>query len=388
MKGIVSVLFLLIFSTLVFGQQVTAYWSLTWNGNCSNTVGPVSGTPIIRSHAVPVPTISYSSSKGVSSNTWDTTTFDETNYYQYKLTANANIILNYCQVNLETNCPYLHCAIRYSLDNFATNSIILADYNSGNTNQNTYVNNFLSIPMNSGQTVTVRIYGWGALYASNVFYNQNFYLCGQQSDTTLPVELSSFTAALTTDSNISLNWVTQSETNVLGYSVYRNTENLVSSANCLTQGLIPATNTSFTHTYSFTDHEVGNQHLTYYYWLQYTEFSGQTVLNGPVTIEVNNNNGTPGSVPNYTSIQSVYPNPFQGSSRVKYGLTKADKVTLDIYNIKGQHITNLMAGVKDAGTYDLVWNGKDMKGDNCAAGIYYIIMNTASTHTVRKLVKL
>jgi hypothetical protein len=384
MRVIVCVLVFFLLSTVGFAIQVTAYWSLTYNGNCSNTVGPVTGTPIIRANPTPVPTISYTS-KGAGSNTWNSTNFDETCYYQYKLTANANMTLNYCQLKMETNCSYLHSRIRYSLDNFATYSTMLANYDFSGSNPYTYVNNSLSIPMTAGQTITVRVYGWGALYASRIFYNQTFYLCGH-TDETLPVELSSFTASLSYDGNIYLNWTTQSETNVLGYSVFRNTENLISTANCMTQGLIPATNTSFSHSYSYIDDEVGTQHIIYYYWLQYTEFSGETILNSPITIEVNNN-GTPAVIPDLTSLQTVYPNPFLSTATIKFGLKAADRVSIEIYNIKGQLVNKLFTGIKDAGNFDILWDGCDMNKVRCAAGVYYIMMNTSSTHTIRKILK-
>jgi hypothetical protein len=207
-----------------------------------------------------------------------------------------------------------------------------------------------------------------------------------ETDQTLPVELASFTATLTYDGNIVLSWITHSETGVLGYHVFRNTENLISTANCLTQALIPATNTSETHTYSYLDDEVGTEHVVYYYWLQYTEFSGETLLSNPYTIEVNNN-VTPPIVPEATSIQSIYPNPFRNTATIKYGLKADEKLTIEVFNVKGQLVNRVFSGSKVAGTWDVTWNGQDQKGASCGSGIYYIVMNTGSTHTLRKIVK-
>ncbi len=204
-------------------------------------------------------------------------------------------------------------------------------------------------------------------------------------DQTLPVELTSFTASLSQQTNVLLSWVAQTETNLLGYHVFRNTENMINTANCLTQELIPASNTSEAHTYSYNDDEIGTEHVVYYYWIQYTELSGLTSLNGPVSIEVNHT--TIPITPKDTSIQAIYPNPFQIATQIKYGLHTDDRVTIDVYNIKGQRVNTLVSASKHAGSYEILWNGHDLKGAKCASGIYYIMMNTGSIHTVRKVVK-
>jgi len=209
-----------------------------------------------------------------------------------------------------------------------------------------------------------------------------------EPDETLPVEFASLTAYTTIDGNILLNWTTHSETDVLGYHVFRNTENLLSTANCLTQALIPATNTSFTHNYTFTDDEVGIEHVTYYYWIQYTEFSGNTVLNGPVTIEVNANHETNHTIPLTTSMQALFPNPFQRSTTIQYGLKTGERISIEIFNIKGQIVNKLYSGFKDAGNYIINWNGKDLNASECKAGIYYIVMKTGSVRNIRKVVKI
>jgi len=59
----------------------------------------------------------------------------------------------------------------------------------------------------------------------------------------LPVELTSFTAVLTNDFYVQLNWVSQTETNLSGYRVYRNEENTLTNAILITPTMIPATNT-------------------------------------------------------------------------------------------------------------------------------------------------
>lgn len=69
------------------------------------------------------------------------------------------------------------------------------------------------------------------------------------NDGTLPVELSSFTAYISAFNFIQLTWVSQSETNVSGYRIYRNTQPDLPGALML-NAFIAATNTSQMQVYS------------------------------------------------------------------------------------------------------------------------------------------
>ena len=65
---------------------------------------------------------------------------------------------------------------------------------------------------------------------------------------TVPVELSSFTAAMFGTNSVHITWVTQSETEVLGFHILRSLEEDLSTALQISN-LIPATNTSQTKVY-------------------------------------------------------------------------------------------------------------------------------------------
>jgi hypothetical protein len=112
---------------------------------------------------------------------------------------------------------------------------------------------------------------------------------GSGENPTLPVELSSFTAVLNTEYFVNLAWVTQSETDLNGFVIYRSETDDLTQA-CIVSGIIPATNSSTEATYSFSDTEVENN-TTYYYWLNSVELSGNGDFHGPVQITVNHNDG-------------------------------------------------------------------------------------------------
>ncbi|MCB5271249.1 MAG: T9SS type A sorting domain-containing protein [Candidatus Cloacimonetes bacterium] len=202
---------------------------------------------------------------------------------------------------------------------------------------------------------------------------------------TLPVELSSFTAILTADLFVRLQWITQSETGVSGFYIYRSTERDIATA-MIVNPFISATNTSEQQSYQYVDsnlYEPG----TYYYWLSVQNIDGSVDYHGPTTVyyDTNPNQGTPG-IPIVSGLSSIYPNPFNPSATVAYGLSKDADVNFVIYNSRGQIIRQISEGQKAAGSWKLIWNGLDENGDTYSSGVYHIRMNAGNQSFVKKAV--
>lgn len=187
---------------------------------------------------------------------------------------------------------------------------------------------------------------------------------------TLPVELSSFNAVISGRNNVQVTWSTQSQTNLTGFYIYRNSDKEAATAECVSP-LFPATNSSTFQTYAFTDNAV-NEGL-WYYWLESQEFDGSSELHGPVFVTVSHDaqSGTP-NVPLKTGIKSIYPNPFNPSTTITIGLSKASDVNMEIYNIKGELVRKLASGMKSVGTHNILWNGLSDSGQACGSGIYLL----------------
>jgi hypothetical protein len=65
-----------------------------------------------------------------------------------------------------------------------------------------------------------------------------------------------------------------------------------------------------------------------------------------------------------------YPNPFNPSTTITFDLPKEEYVTLNIYNINGQLVRTLVNEQKNAGSYKVIWNGKNELGKSVASGVY------------------
>lgn len=208
-----------------------------------------------------------------------------------------------------------------------------------------------------------------------------------EGEETLPVELSSFTATLNAQNNVSLMWVTQSETGVNGFYVHRGSDNLLANAEVVSP-LISATNTSQQQVYLFSDSEI-SESGTYYYWLQVQDLDGGIAYHGPTSFvyENNGNSGTP-NIPLTTELKGIYPNPFNPDATISYGLAKQGEVNISVYNPRGQLVRSFREGIKAAGNYNLRWNGTDDSGRTCGTGVYYIKMQAGKDSYMRKAVLL
>jgi len=196
------------------------------------------------------------------------------------------------------------------------------------------------------------------------------------STLTLPVELSSFTATVNALNYVVLNWVTQSESNLAGYNVLRNSTNDLSGAIRVNPVLIPSNNTSGTSNYSFRDTEATPGY--WYYWLQIQELDGTEDYTNPVGVLLTAPGGETPEVVMHTELLPVYPNPFNPNAYISYNIgTKAD-VKLSIYNTKGQLVRTLNEQNRMPGNYTTVWDGKDNSGNACPTGIYMIRMQAGN----------
>ena len=200
-------------------------------------------------------------------------------------------------------------------------------------------------------------------------------------DPTLPVELSSFYAELQAQRFVKLTWVSESETNMLGYRVYRNETDNPETALLLTPVMIQATNTSTSQEYALEDREVF-PNSTYYYWLEAADY-GHSTFFGPQMIEVTGE--IVPDLPMQSIMSNAYPNPFKASSstNIDVSIKAGENGTVTIYNIVGQAVKTFKVS---EGSHNLQWNGRDNRGNVCASGIYFYKLSTPSMNQTRKMV--
>lgn len=87
-------------------------------------------------------------------------------------------------------------------------------------------------------------------------------------------------------------------------------------------------------------------------------------------------------------LKGNYPNPFNPSTSISFSIAKASPVELTIYNTKGQIVKTLIKENMTAGLHTIAWNGKDVKGNTAASGIYFIQLKSSNVVKTSKAILL
>jgi hypothetical protein len=93
-------------------------------------------------------------------------------------------------------------------------------------------------------------------------------------------------------------------------------------------------------------------------------------------------------LPREFQLQQNYPNPFNPNTTIKFSLPEASYVKLEVFNILGQKVKNLLNEKKNAGVHTVVWNGDNQNGERVSSGIYFYRLETESYGSVKKMVLL
>jgi hypothetical protein len=79
-----------------------------------------------------------------------------------------------------------------------------------------------------------------------------------------------------------------------------------------------------------------------------------------------------GSAPKQISLDSAYPNPFNPTTTISFGLAEDTEVSIQVYNIQGGVVETLASQYMEAGYHSVVWNA-----DQHSSGIYFVKMLTS-----------
>ena len=205
------------------------------------------------------------------------------------------------------------------------------------------------------------------------------------TEPTLAVELSAFTAVVTSENLVSLQWTTQSETNLSGYGIFRSQSQDLETATDL-QRFIEASNRSTNHTYSFVE-ENALEPGTYYYWLKAVELSGESEFHGPAQVTVTADGGSnPPPAPTPVAKLNIFPNPFNPLTRIAVFVPDQQNGQCSIFNSRGELVYQYAPQSFTEGWNYLSWNGADASGQPCSSGIYLVKVSGASLNLQSKAI--
>ena len=80
-------------------------------------------------------------------------------------------------------------------------------------------------------------------------------------------------------------------------------------------------------------------------------------------------------------INRIYPNPFNPTTTIRYGLNHNANIQVLIYDIQGRVITTLIDGFQSAGYHSIIWDASKF-----SSGIYFLNMSSGKISKTKQLV--
>ncbi|MDO9577418.1 MAG: C25 family cysteine peptidase, partial [Candidatus Cloacimonadales bacterium] len=110
----------------------------------------------------------------------------------------------------------------------------------------------------------------------------------------------------------------------------------------------------------------------------------------PVTLVVTGTGTGNDLIPMQTELYGNYPNPFNPTTSISYGLNTDSRVVLNIFNMKGQKVVTLVNEIQDAGYHQIHWSGTDENDKQVTSGVYFYEMDVLETDytSVKKMILL
>jgi hypothetical protein len=198
----------------------------------------------------------------------------------------------------------------------------------------------------------------------------------------VPVELLSFTSSVS-GNNVTLNWITSTETNNMGFEIERMVNVKGQKSNGWEAiGFVNGYGTTTeTKSYKFKDNglNVGK----YQFRLKQIDFDGTFEYSNSIEAEI--------TIPNEIVLEQNYPNPFNPTTTISYTIPDVIStpihrgrnldVTLKIYDVLGNEVAVLVDENKPAGNYEVIFNS-----DNLSSGVYFYKLSFRNLEVVKKMI--
>lgn len=199
--------------------------------------------------------------------------------------------------------------------------------------------------------------------------NGEYIIGSTTADNPLPVSLLAFEGS-NTGNQVSLSWSTASEVENSHFIIER-----ASDAEYSNIGAVDGNgNSNQTIQYQFIDENV-LPNETYQYRLSSVDFNGRVNILG--TIEVAGISLAAGQF----SLIGNYPNPFNPMTKIRFNVPEnntGSQVQLNIYDIRGNLVTQLLNGPVNAGINEVEWNGNNLTGNKVSSGVYIYTLRSAN----------
>ncbi len=190
-----------------------------------------------------------------------------------------------------------------------------------------------------------------------------------------------FAGLVQPDSSVSLSWRPNTEADLSNYLLFRDTSPGVPTDSAHLWATIPKTDSVFTD---------GKLTESRFYKLVAIDTSGHpSAPTSEVSLTPTGVDDEPkGNLPKQFELYQNYPNPFNAATTISFFVPsgKSGSGEFAIYNLRGEKVRVLAAGLFNAGRYIFTWDGKDDGGNNLPSGIYFYSLKISDQRLTKKMV--
>jgi len=197
-------------------------------------------------------------------------------------------------------------------------------------------------------------------------------------DVPVAAELASFAASATPDRGVVLEWTVASQSNNLGWEVFRSVDKVRFER---VSGLIPGEGTTDQfRSYTAVDANAPQGDLVYYY-LKQIDLDGTTARSSVIEVALGQ-----AVLPTANTLLQNYPNPFNPETTISFDLSATEVVNLTVYDAAGQVVRTLVAGQSmPAGQYRQAWDGRSDAGAKVGSGVYFYQLKAGDFSSIKKM---
>jgi hypothetical protein len=98
-----------------------------------------------------------------------------------------------------------------------------------------------------------------------------------------------------------------------------------------------------------------------------------------------NENSHNATLPEDYYLSSNYPNPFNPTTSIAFGLPTPGQVRLQVYNVLGQRVKTLVDEYMVAGNHVASWDSQDESGHAVSSGVYFYRLESGQFNETRKM---